>query len=86
MAAEESKTRLYTCGKFRVLLLVAACLILAMKPLFGQEGAIRATLTPEQIQSRIAAARESKEVDEAARARVVELYQQAIAKCWMRSC
>ena len=79
MAAEESKMRLYTCGKFRVLLLVAACLLLAIEPLFGQEGTTRTTLTPEQIQSRLDAVRESREVDEAARTRTIELYQQAIA-------
>ena len=67
MAAEESKTRLYTCGGFWVLLLVATCLLLAVDPLLGQEGTTRATLTPEQIQSRITAVRESKEIDEAAR-------------------
>ena len=77
MAAEESKTRLYTCGGFWVLLLVATCLLLAVDPLLGQEGATRATLTPEQIQSRITAVRESKEIDEAARTLAIELYQQA---------
>jgi potassium efflux system protein len=50
-----------------------------MNPLFGQEGTARATLTPEQIQSRIAAVRESEQVDELARTRAVQLYQQAIA-------
>ena len=78
-ALEEEKTILYRYRACRVAILVAGCLLLAMNPLFGQEGTIRATLSPEQIQSRITAVRESKEVDEAARTRVVALYQQAIA-------
>ena len=79
MAAEEGKMILYRYRACGVVMLVATCLLLAMNPLLGQEGATRAGLTPEQIRSRIAAVRESKEVDEAARTRVVALYQQAIA-------
>lgn len=80
MTAEERETILHLHRNHRVVaLLVAACLLIAMNPLLGQEGATRAALTPEQIQSRIAAVRESKEVDEADRTRVVALYQQAIA-------
>jgi potassium efflux system protein len=78
MALEEEKTILYRYRTCRMVLLVAACLLLAMNPLFGQEGTVRAALTPEQIQSRIAAVSESREVDEAARIRAIELYQQAI--------
>jgi potassium efflux system protein len=79
MVLEEEKTILYRYRACRMVLLVAACLLLTMNPLFGQEGTARATLTPEQIQSRIAAVRESEQVDELARTRAVQLYQQAIA-------
>jgi hypothetical protein len=79
MAFEEERTILYRYRACRVVVLVAACLLLTMNPLFGQEGTARATLTPEQIQSRIAAVRESEQVDELARTRAVQLYQQAIA-------
>jgi len=64
---------------FRVMLLLAACVLLTVDPLLAQEGTTGATLTSEQIQSRIAAVRESQEIDDAARTRAVELYQQAIA-------
>ena len=77
MALEEERTILYRYRACRVVVLVAACLLLAMNPLFGQEGTVRVALTPEQIQSRITAVRESKEIDEAARTRAIELYQQA---------
>jgi len=79
MAKEKSETILHLHRTHRVVaLLVAACLLLSVESLFGQEGIIRATLTPEQIQSRIAAVRESKEIDDAVRPQVIELYQQAI--------
>ena len=79
MALEEETTILYRHRACRVVVLVAACLLLAMNPLFGQEGTVRVALTPEQIQSRLDAVRHSVEVDEAARTRAVERYQQAIA-------
>jgi potassium efflux system protein len=79
MTLEESKIRLYICGEFWVLLLVAACLLFAVAPLLGQEGVARTNLTPEQIQSRLDAVRASREVDEATQTRAIELYQQAIA-------
>ena len=73
MVAKEGKTHLYTCGEFWVLLLVAACLLLAVDPLLGQEGTTRAVLTPEQIQSRITAVRESKEFDDSRPGGLVDL-------------
>ena len=79
MALEEETTILYRHRACRVVVLVAACLLLAMNPLFGQEGTVRVALTPEQIQSRLDAVRHSVEVDEAARTQAVERYQQAIA-------
>jgi potassium efflux system protein len=50
-----------------------------MNPLFAQQGTTRATLTSEQIQSRITAVRESNDIDNAVRTRAIELYQQAVA-------
>ena len=48
------------------MLLLAACLLVAVDPLLGSEGTTRATLTAEQIQSRITAVKESNEIDDAA--------------------
>ncbi len=61
------------------MLLLAACLLVSIEPLLAQEGATRASLTSEQIQSRITAVQESEEIDDAARMRAIELYQQAVA-------
>ncbi len=79
MAKEESETILHLHRNHRVVaLLVAACLLLFIESLLGQEGATRATLTPEQIQGRIVAVRESKEIDDAVRPQAIKRYQQAI--------
>jgi hypothetical protein len=78
VATEESKTRLFPFRGFRVLLL-AACLVVTVDPLLALEGTTRATLTSEQIQSRITAVRESNDIDDTARTRAIELYQQAVA-------
>ena len=80
MARDERETILHLHRNHRVVaLLVAACLLFSVESLLGQEGSTRAGLTSEQIQSRIAAVRDSREVDEAARTRAIELYHQAIA-------
>ena len=78
MITEESKTRLFPCRAFWALLL-AACLLVTVAPLLALEGTARATLTSEQIQSRITAVRDSAEIDDAARTRAIEHYQQAVA-------
>ena len=79
VVTEESKTRLFPCRGLWRMLLLAACLLVAVDPLLGSEGTTRATLTAEQIQSRITAVKESNEIDDAARTRAIELYQQAAA-------
>ena len=79
MVTEESTTRLLPYWNFWAMLLLAACLLVTVNPLLAQEGTTRATLTSEQIQSRITAVQESKEIDDAARTRAIELYQQAVA-------
>jgi potassium efflux system protein len=78
VATEESETRLFLYRDIGMLLL-AACLLLAVHPVLALEGTTRATLTPEQVESRIAAVRDSAEIDDAARTRAIELYQQAVA-------
>ena len=79
MVTEECKTRLFPYRCFWVMLLLTAILLLRVDPLLGQEGAIRATITPEQIQSRITAVQESQQIDDAVRTRAIELYQQSVA-------
>ena len=76
---ENTKTCLFPYRGFRVMLLLAACVLFTFDPLLGQEDTTGASLTSEQVQSRITAVRESQEVDDATRTRAVELYQQAIA-------
>jgi potassium efflux system protein len=77
----QGRGRWYPHRNHRVVaLLAAACLLLCVESLPGQEDATtRSALTPEQIQNRLAAVRESQEIDDAARPQAVELYQQAIA-------
>ena len=77
---EESKTRLFPYRGFWVVLTLATYLLFAIDPVLAQEGGTtRATLTSEQIDSRITAVRDSAEIDDAARTRAIELYQQAVA-------
>ena len=79
MATKAGKKHLFPYRDLRSMFLLAACFLLAVQPLFALEGTTRTTLTSEQIQSRINAVRESAEIDDAARTRAIELYQQAIA-------
>ena len=79
MVIEESKTRLFPYRGLWAMLLLAACLLVTVDPLLALEGTTRSTLTSEQIQSRITAVRDSAEIDDAARIRAIEHYQQAVA-------
>jgi len=61
--------------RHRLLYLAGICCMTALPTVWSQETGAR--LTPELLQSRIAAAQDSTELDEATKARLVELYRQA---------
>jgi potassium efflux system protein len=57
--------------------LVGICCLTATAPAWAQETGAR--VTPELLQNRIAAAQDSTELDEATKARLVDLYRQSIS-------